>query len=110
LYPAGSNAFDEWLVQLDQLRISACRILESDEGKEARKLGAVPKILLRAAMAWDMTFAPVIVTAKSAAGSVETFAASRMPAGTTMHGIVRGAQSLPYPLEERFQEELAPAN
>jgi RNA polymerase sigma-70 factor (ECF subfamily) len=110
LHPAGSNAFDEWLVQLDQLRISACRILEFDEGKEARKLGAVPKIPLRAATTWDMTFAPAIVTAKPVADAVETFAASHMPAGTTMHGIVRGMQSLPYPLEEGIQEELAPAD
>src|SRR6185437_7744860 len=47
LHPATSNAFDEWLVQLDQLRIAACEILESSSGKEQRKLAAVPKIAVR---------------------------------------------------------------
>lgn len=48
LHPATCTAFDEWLVQLDQLRISACRILETADGKERPKLAGVPKIPLRA--------------------------------------------------------------
>jgi RNA polymerase sigma-70 factor, ECF subfamily len=47
LHPATCSAFDEWLVQLDQLRISACRILEAKDAKGHRKLASVPKIPLR---------------------------------------------------------------
>jgi len=48
LHPASCTAFDEWLVQLDQLRIAACRILETPEGEDRPKLMTVPKIPLRA--------------------------------------------------------------
>lgn len=48
LHPATCTAFNEWLVHLDQLRIAACRNLESASGKEHQKLMAVPKIPLRA--------------------------------------------------------------
>ena len=47
LHPATCTAFDQWLVQLDQLRISACRMLESPDNREQRKLATVPKIPLR---------------------------------------------------------------
>lgn len=49
LHPATCTAFDEWLVQLDQLRISACQLLGSADGPERRKLASVPKIPLRSA-------------------------------------------------------------
>jgi hypothetical protein len=45
--PATCTAFNEWLMQLDQLRIAACRILESAGNHEHEKLTAVPKIPLR---------------------------------------------------------------
>ena len=48
LHPATCTAFNEWLIQLDQLRIAACRILESAGKHEHQKLMAVPKIPLRA--------------------------------------------------------------
>jgi len=48
LHPASSTAFDEWLVQLDQLRIAACRLLEASGTEEPPKLAGVPKIPLRA--------------------------------------------------------------
>ena len=48
LHPASCTAFDDWLVQLDQLRIAACRMLETTGGKERPKLAGVPKIPLRA--------------------------------------------------------------
>jgi RNA polymerase sigma-70 factor (ECF subfamily) len=48
LHPASCTAFDEWLVQLDQLRIAACRVLETAGSKERPKLAGVPKIPLRA--------------------------------------------------------------
>jgi RNA polymerase sigma-70 factor (ECF subfamily) len=48
LHPASCTAFDNWLVQLDQLRIAACRILETAGGGERPKLTSVPKIPLRA--------------------------------------------------------------
>jgi RNA polymerase sigma-70 factor (ECF subfamily) len=48
LHPANCTAFDDWLVQLDQLRIAACRVLEAGSGKDRPKLTAVPKIPLRA--------------------------------------------------------------
>lgn len=47
LHPASCNAFDEWLVQLDQLRISACRLLEPGAAKSDRQLAKVPKIPVR---------------------------------------------------------------
>jgi RNA polymerase sigma-70 factor (ECF subfamily) len=47
LHPATCNAFNEWLIQLDQLRIAACGILESAGSTEHQKLTAVPKIPLR---------------------------------------------------------------
>jgi hypothetical protein len=47
LHPANSTAFDEWLVQLDQLRITACKILEAPLSEDRPKLTAVPKIPLR---------------------------------------------------------------
>ena len=43
LYPATCTAFDEWLVHLDQLRLSACQILNGN----GRSLAIVPKIPLR---------------------------------------------------------------
>jgi RNA polymerase sigma-70 factor (ECF subfamily) len=49
LHPANCTAFDDWLVQLDQLRIAACKVLETPPGKDRPKLTAVPKIPLRAA-------------------------------------------------------------
>ena len=49
LHPATCTAFDDWLVQLDQLRIAACKVLETPPGKDRPKLTAVPKIPLRAA-------------------------------------------------------------
>jgi len=48
LHPASCTAFDDWLVQLDQLRIAACRLLETADSKERPKLAGVPKIPLRA--------------------------------------------------------------
>ena len=48
LHPATRTAFDEWLIQLDQLRVTACRILETTNSKERAKLAGVPKIPLRA--------------------------------------------------------------
>jgi RNA polymerase sigma-70 factor, ECF subfamily len=45
--PATCTAFNEWLMQLDQLRIAACRIVESAGNHEHEKLTAVPKIPLR---------------------------------------------------------------
>ncbi|HWE74832.1 MAG TPA: sigma-70 family RNA polymerase sigma factor [Stellaceae bacterium] len=47
LHPATCTAFNEWLIHLDQLRIAACRILESRGSKEHQKLMRVPKIPLR---------------------------------------------------------------
>ena len=47
LHPASCTAFDEWLIQLDQLRITACQILETAAGQERPKLASVPKIPLR---------------------------------------------------------------
>lgn len=47
LHPASCTAFDDWLVQLDQLRITACKFLETAPGKERPKLTGVPKIPLR---------------------------------------------------------------
>lgn len=47
LHPASCNAFDQWLIQLDQLRISACRLLESGAAKSDRRLAKVPKIPVR---------------------------------------------------------------
>jgi RNA polymerase sigma-70 factor (ECF subfamily) len=47
LHPASCTAFDNWLVQLDQLRIAACQILEIADGRERPKLVGVPKIPLR---------------------------------------------------------------
>jgi RNA polymerase sigma-70 factor (ECF subfamily) len=48
LHPATCTAFDEWLVHLDQLRIAACRILETAGSEQRAKLTGVPKIPLRA--------------------------------------------------------------
>jgi RNA polymerase sigma-70 factor (ECF subfamily) len=47
LHPATCTAFNEWLIHLDQVRIAACRSLESAGGKERQKLMGVPKIPLR---------------------------------------------------------------
>jgi RNA polymerase sigma-70 factor (ECF subfamily) len=62
LHPANCTAFGDWLVQLDQLRISACRILEkgSSEGsKERPKLAGVPKIPLRSINGGDAVPPPI---------------------------------------------------
>lgn len=44
LHPASCHAFDEWLVQLDQLRLLACRLLESHDAGAFRSLAVTPKI------------------------------------------------------------------
>ena len=53
LHPATCTAFDEWLVQLDQLRISACQMLGAPDSQEQRTLAIVPKIPLRSAPTGD---------------------------------------------------------
>lgn len=47
LHPASSRAFDQWLVQLDQLRLLACRLLESNDAGAFRSLATTPKIAVR---------------------------------------------------------------
>jgi RNA polymerase sigma-70 factor (ECF subfamily) len=47
LHPKTSTAFNDWLIQLDQLRLAACRILAA-AGDTQEKLKSVPKIPLRA--------------------------------------------------------------
>jgi RNA polymerase sigma-70 factor (ECF subfamily) len=47
LHPATCTAFDDWLVQLDQTRISACRLLETPGRARAPRLAGVPKIPVR---------------------------------------------------------------
>lgn len=51
LHPASFHAFETWLVQLDQLRLSACRLLESGGGKGFDELPKVPKIPVRSVAA-----------------------------------------------------------
>ncbi len=53
LHPATCTAFDEWLVQLDQLRISACQMLGAPDSPELRTLANVPKIPLRSTPTGD---------------------------------------------------------
>ena len=48
LHPATCTAFDDWLVQLDQIRISACQILKTTGRMRPSKMASVPKIPLRA--------------------------------------------------------------
>src|SRR5215469_4439985 len=48
LHPASCTAIGDWLIQLDQLRIAACRVLETGSSRERPKLAGVPKIPLRA--------------------------------------------------------------
>lgn len=47
LHPANCRAFDEWLVQLDQLRLIACRLLETQNASAFRSLARAPKISVR---------------------------------------------------------------
>jgi|SRR5690242_9011160 RNA polymerase sigma-70 factor, ECF subfamily len=50
LHPATCTAFDDWLVELDQIRISACRILETPSRARSPRLAGVPKIPVRATL------------------------------------------------------------
>jgi RNA polymerase sigma-70 factor (ECF subfamily) len=47
LHPASCKAFDQWLVQLDQLRIAACRLLESGDAPAFHDVAKVPRIPVR---------------------------------------------------------------
>ena len=47
LHPASCHAFDQWLVQLDQLRLLACRLLETNDASAFRGLAKTPKIAVR---------------------------------------------------------------
>jgi RNA polymerase sigma-70 factor (ECF subfamily) len=47
LYPANCRAFDEWLVELDQLRLIACRLIETQNASAFRSLVRAPKISVR---------------------------------------------------------------
>lgn len=49
LHPASCRAFDEWLVQLDQLRLLACQLLEAQNPGVFRSLAKAPKISMRPA-------------------------------------------------------------
>jgi RNA polymerase sigma-70 factor (ECF subfamily) len=66
LHPASCRGFDEWLVHLDQLRISACRMLESGTANDFDKLAKVPKIPLRPAADPRQTFARATAIDKTA--------------------------------------------
>lgn len=80
LHPASCTAFGDWLVQLDQLRIAACRLLETvGSSKEDRaKLAGVPKIPLRAANNGNAV--PRRTPAEEAASVYNDYAALGSPA------------------------------
>jgi hypothetical protein len=110
LHPASCNAFDDWLVQLDQLRISACRILESPDAEESRKLSAVPKIPLRPATGWEKTLVRPIGAGKSVADGYEALGSPQPSASETMDSVLADSQNLSYPSDDGFEEELATAD
>lgn len=90
LHPATCTAFDDWLVQLDQLRISACRILD---GKERRSLAIVPKIPLRASSSGNV--APARASASDKLASTDTaYAALGGPAPQIDVGEIAEIESL----------------
>jgi RNA polymerase sigma-70 factor (ECF subfamily) len=109
LHPASCNAFDEWLVQLDQLRLSACEALESPKAEEARKLAVVPKIPVRPATGWEKTFARAVGAGKSVNDPYEALGSPRPSAGATMDGVLPDSRNLAYPSDDGFQKELAAA-
>lgn len=85
LHPATCTAFDQWLIQLDQLRIAACQMLETTGGKERPKLAGVPKIPLRATNNGN-TIPPHAPTDRAASDD-DTYAALGSPAEPALrHG------------------------
>ena len=78
LHPANCTAFNDWLIQLDQLRIAACKFLETSPGEARPKLTAVPKIPLRANN--NGVVAPPRVAAEKTVVEDDAYAALGSPA------------------------------
>ena len=106
LHPATCTAFDQWLIQLDQLRVAACQMLETAGSKERPKLAGVPKIPLRATNNGN-TIPPHAPTERAAGGD-DTYAALGSPAEPALrHGDLVDIEELPDTLVARA---LATAN
>jgi len=87
LHPATCTAFDEWLVQLDQLRITACKILETAGGEERPKLASVPKIPLRTTNTSPAV--PTLASVGKAAVDDDAYEALGSPASTVKPALAR---------------------
>jgi RNA polymerase sigma-70 factor, ECF subfamily len=92
-------AFDNWLVQLDQLRIAACQILETAKGEERPKLVGVPKIPLRVTHA--VSAIPSRVSADKTTADEDAYAALGSPPSTAKPALeseeLVDVQGLTYP-------------
>lgn len=105
LYPATCNAFDHWLVELDQLRIAACRLLEAGVGQRPRRLPPVPKIPLRAAAAPDQNQGLIAAANKSLAVDPGEDRELRGLSPSEMVGVTTGLPGLSYSVDDELSDQ-----